>query len=622
MTAKVRAWSSLFGCVTLVAALGQSTGADEGVAVPASVTMAAAVSPTPTPSATGGTAPHTALTKYYVVVAGQNGPESLAEIAGRLLGTASRTEEIYRLNVGRPQSDGQSLTMSKQLRVGWSLILPWDAVGDGVRVGQLPTAAPPGGTGPGTPPPPPPAPPRGGTATSGPCANPLPPRADAGWAQERMTPDQAWERTRGGGVLVAVVDSGVDAATVELDGRVAVGADIPAGSGRGDIDCLGSGTAMASIIGARAPKSGGRSATRGTPVVGIAPEATILPLRVVGESPQSKAADAATAIQVAVSAGARVIALGTFVDVADAAVLEAITQAAQHDVVLIAPAATDGSTPPSGPSGLESLLRVGGFGAEGQPAAKYQPAGVDVAAPGIDVGAIGANGAGMRTGSGSQYAVAFVAGAAALVRSAHPDLSASQVVKRIKATAEYAGRPDPDPVTGWGMVNANAAVTTALATEVKPAPGDSGGLPTGRLLSLAVLVTAGLSGAALLLRRPSAPLTAAGDGATATARPTGSGNTPAGPVGRAPDGSDGVRGVFRVEGLPAPAGQTVGDDGVTDVNLSAASDPQTGAADPQTGAADPQTGAADPQTGAADPQAGAADPVTPGSTATGPAARG
>lgn len=598
MTAKVRAWSSLLGCVTLAAALGQSTGADDlaGVAVPASVTMAAAVSPTPTPSATGGTAPHTALTKYYVVVAGQNGPESLAEIAGRLLGTASRTEEIYRLNVGRPQPDGQSLTSSKQLRVGWSLILPWDAVGDSVRVGQLPTAAPPGGAGPGTPhpPPPPPAPPRGGTAASGPCANPLPPRADAGWAQERMTPDQAWERTRGGGVLVAVVDSGVDAATVELDGRVAVGADIPAGSGRGDIDCLGSGTAIASIIGARAPKTEGRSATRGTPVVGIAPEATILPLRVVGESPQSKAADAATAIQVAVSAGARVIALGTFVDVADAAVVEAIKQAAQHDVVLIAPAATDGSTPPSGASGLESVLRVGGFGAEGQPAEKYQPAGVDVAAPGIDVGAIGANGAGMRTGSGSQYAVAFVAGAAALVRSAHPDLSASQVVKRIKATAEHAGRPDPDPVTGWGMVNANAAVTTALATEVKPAPGDSGGLPTGRLLSLAVLVTAGLSGAALLLRRPSAPPTAAGDGATATARPTGSGNTPAGPVGKAPDGSDGIRGVFRVEGLPAPAGQGVGDDGVTDVNLSAAGDPQ----------------------------AGAADPVTPGSTATGPAARG
>ncbi|WP_051723778.1 S8 family serine peptidase [Micromonospora chokoriensis] len=588
MTAKVRAWSSVLGCVALVAALAQATGADElpGVAVPASAVMSAAVLSAPTPSATGGPAQNETFTKYYAVTAGQDGPETLAAIAGRLLGTASRAEEIYRLNVGRQQPDGQTLTESRQLRAGWSLILPWDAVGDGVRVGQVPTGAPAGGTSPGTPPPPPPAPPRN-TPTSGPCANPLPPRANAGWAQERMTPDQAWGRTRGSGVLVAVVDSGVDAATVELGGRVAVGADIPAGSGRGDIDCLGSGTAMASIIGARTPGTGAPSATRGTPVVGMAPEATILPLRVVGETPQSKSADAATAIQVAVSAGARVIALGAFVNVSDADVSEAIRQASQHDVVLVAPAlaaATDGSTSPSAPSGPDSLLRVGGFGAEGQPAASYQPAGVDVAAPGIDVGSIGANGAGMRTGSGSQYAVAFVAGAAALVRSAHPDLNAAQVVKRIKATADHAGRTDPDPVTGWGMVNANAAVTTALAAEVKPAPRDSGGTPTGRILSIGLLVVAGLAGAALLFRRPSGALAATGDGVAARVRRPGPGEVPGGPVGSPIENPDGVRGVFRVDGLPVPgfAGPAPVDDGVTHLEVSAGGEAQTGATAPGT----------------------------------------
>ncbi|MFI7609289.1 S8 family serine peptidase [Micromonospora sp. NPDC049366] len=590
MTAKVRALSSVLGCAALVAALTQVSGANESpsVAVPASASMPVAVMPTPTPSTPGGPAQNDAFVKFYAVAAGQDGPETLAAIAKRLLGTASRAEEIYQLNVGRRQPDGQALTESRQLRAGWSLILPWDAVGDGVRVGPLPSEAPAGGTGPGSPPPPPPpAPPRTGPS-SGPCANSLPTRADAGWAQQRMTPDQAWGRTRGDGVLVAVVDSGVDAATVGLRGRVAVGADIPAGSGRGDIDCLGSGTAMASIIAAGVPGSDARSAERGNPVVGMAPEAMILPLRVVGETAQSTAADAATAIQVAVSAGARVIALGAFVDLSDAAVAQAARQALEHDVVLVAPApaATDGSTSPSARSGPEGLLRVGGFGPEGQPAAGYQPSGVDVAAPGIDVAAVGANGSGMRSGSGTQYAVAFVAGAAALVRSAYPDLTAAQVVNRIKATADHTGGADPDPVTGWGMVNANAAVTTALAAEARPAPQEGGGAPTGRIFSVALLVVAGLAGAALLFRRPPTSPGATGDATPASVRRANPGDPLDGPVGSVaqPGGSDAdlgreadrVRGVYRVDGLspidtPAPV-----DGGVTSGSTSAGGHGQPG----------------------------------------------
>ncbi|MEH0929908.1 S8 family serine peptidase [Micromonospora sp. CPCC 205558] len=578
MTAKVRALSSVLGCVALVAALTQAGGADElpGVTVSASGSMPVVVLLTPTPPTTGAPAQNDVFVKYYAVASGQDGPETLVAIAKRLLGTASRAEEIYQLNVGRAQPDGQALTESRQLSAGWSLILPWDAVGDGVRIGQVPTGAPAGGT-PPSPPPPPPAPGRSGPK-SGPCANSLPTRTDAGWAQDRMTPDQAWGRTRGDGVLVAVVDSGVDGTTKALGGRVAVGADIPAGSGRGDIDCLGSGTAMASIIGARAPATDAPGAARGTPVVGIAPEAMILPLRVVGETPQSSPTDAATAIQVAVSAGARVIALGSFVDLSDAAVVAAIRQASEHDVVLVAPApaASDASSAPAGP---DAVLRVGGFGPEGQPAASYQPGGVDVAAPGIDVAAVGANGSGMRSGSGSQYAVAFVAGAAALVRSAYPDLKAAQVVNRIKATADHAGRTDPDPVTGWGMVNANAAVTTALAAEAKPAPRDGGAAPTGRILSVALLVVSGLAGAALLFRRPSRQ-EATGDteATTPPAGPVVSATKPGGidaDLGRT---ADRVRGVYHVDALPDLAQPGPVDDGVIAGGASAGHDAQARAA--------------------------------------------
>ncbi|TDC34100.1 peptidase S8 and S53 subtilisin kexin sedolisin [Micromonospora sp. 15K316] len=580
MTAKVRTWPILLGSVALVAALPQVGGADRrtGTAAPALVSVAAPATPTPGTDSTdarGG-----AYVKYYTVAAGADGAESLAAIAGRLLGAANRAEELYRLNVGRRQADGQTLTDSRQLRTGWTLVLPWDAVGDGVRIGPLPSPPSSGpDQAPQVPPvrtPKPPATPGGGVRppASSRCADSVPSRPDSGWAQERMAPDQAWGRTRGGGVLVAVVDSGVDAGLPELSGRVAVGADIPSGSGRGDVDCLGSGTAMASIIGAR-PADAGAS---GAPVVGIAPEATILPLRVVADVPQSKPADAATAIEVAVSAGARVVALGAFVDLADPAVAEAIGRAAEHDVVVVAPASTgtDGSPSPAEGSGPEALLRVGGVGPEGQPAAKYQPSAADVIAPGIDVASLGAGGSGVRASSGSQYAVAFVAGTATLVRSAFPNLSAAQVAHRIKTTADRGGRPDADPATGWGMIDPNAAVVTALAEEAPPAPDDGGGSGSLRILVIALLAVAGIAAIALLARRP---------GGTETA----------------PDGSGDDAGDHRGE----PSGRE--------------GDASTSGGDPAAPAEDPKPTEDDPGTGTDAAGAAAAPAAAAGTSTTGPA---
>ncbi|MEU4677714.1 S8 family serine peptidase [Micromonospora sp. NPDC023737] len=554
MTAKVRAWPILLGSVALVAVLPQVTGPDQtsDATVPAS--MSVTVSAAPTPSAGSADADSGAYVKYYTVASGPDGAESLAAIAGRLLGAANRAEEIYRLNVGRKQADGQALTDSRQLRAGWALILPWDAVGDGVRIGPLPTQPSSGHQAPAVPPVNTPRPPEPGKGTRPPtssgCASSVPSRPDSGWAQERMAPDQAWGRTRGAGVLVAVVDSGVDGSLPELGGRVAVGADIPSGTGRGDVDCLGSGTAMASIIGARpveAAAPAGTGPAQQATIAGIAPEATILPLRVVGDVPRSKPADAATAIEVAVSAGARVVALGAFVDLADPAVAEAIGRASEHDVVVVAPAptGTDASLSPAPDSGPDALLRVGGVGPEGQPAANYRPAGADVIAPGIDVASLGAGGTGIRASSGSQYAVAFVAGTATLVRSAFPNLSAAQVVHRIKTTADRAGRSDADPATGWGMIDPNSAVVTTLAEETPPASDDGGGSGPVRILIVALLAVAGIAAIAVLARRPST----AGDPAEETTDDTsGDGHGDADATGDTGDRDDTGEG-----GVPVPA---------------------------------------------------------------------
>ncbi|MEV4773446.1 S8 family serine peptidase [Micromonospora humida] len=409
--------------------------------------------------------------KYYVVAAQYQGqPESLTAIARRFLGSGERSAEIYHLNTGRVQPDGSRLTDPGSLKAGWQLVLPWDAAGEGVKYGQLPTgkrptpSARPSGAVDPTPravsPSPDPSPTRTGgsprpgangpkcTATTGSSS-----RSD--WAQLRMAADSAWTLTRGNGVKVAVVDTGVDASVQQLSGRVAVGADVTVGNGRGDTDCLGSGTAMAGII-------AGDSSVDGSPV-GIAPDATILPVRVVRGSGAARAADAANAIEVAVSAGASVVAVGSHVDLGDPAVASSVATALDHDVLLVAGAPTKAVTPPSpaGRSGGGALLFTGGVGAGDQLAEQYVQGAVEVVAPGVDVASLGVGGGKAVSNTGTEFAVAFVAGQAALIRAAQPDLTAAQVKERIRSTADAIGAA-PDAKYGSGMINPAASVSVAV----------------------------------------------------------------------------------------------------------------------------------------------------------------
>ncbi|MFI5843130.1 S8 family serine peptidase [Catenuloplanes sp. NPDC051500] len=422
--------------------------------------------------------------KYIEVTA----PVTLADLAGRLLSDPERADDLLHLNAGRAQVDGGLITGGAQpLTAGWVVVLPWDAYGDGVRYGLLP------GT-PGAPAP--------GTVTPGPrdenCTAAVSSGGgDPGWADRRLAADEAWDRSKGGGVLVAVVDSGVDGEVAQLSGRVALGADVTDGTARGDTDCLGSGTGMASVIAARADGA--------STVAGIAPEAMILPVRVVGKEPKADQEHVAAGVQVAVSAGAGVIALGSYVDTADPRVSAAVDDAIARGVVVVAPAAalhgaTEAPTPPRTRPGL---LRVGGVGPDEQPAADYVPGGVDVIAPGIDVPTLGIDSSGPRAGSGTQYAVAYVAGTAALVRSALPNLTAAQVTHRIGSTASPGAQAAPTEAHGYGMINPRAAVKVTLAEENTPVTSSpsSDELAPFRNAVIGVMITIVLAATGLLTWR-------------------------------------------------------------------------------------------------------------------------
>ena len=432
--------------------------------------------------------------KYYVVLpAYEDGHETLTGIASRLLGSPARAADIFKLNEGRKQPDGGALTDPDSLRPGWLLVLPWDAFGPGVAYGLLPTQLPvvpdppvsagevvPAESGVEAPSMEAPDSPAPASEQANGCApvNKVSPEQPTPWAQLRLGADQAWAYTRGEGVIVGVLDSGVEGARPELTGRVMAGADIMSGTARGNTDCLGTGTAMAGLIAAQ-PGMGASS------IFGVAPGAMIMPVKLATHERSASTNDQANAIDVAVSSGATVLAMGSFVDVNDPKVAEAIDRAVEHDVVIVVAAGGDKPV-----TARPAVIRAGGIDADGGLATQYAAGGVDVVAPGVNVASLSIGGDGQQTSSGTAYAVALVAGTAALLRSMNPDLSAEQVVDRIKSTADRMGDGTDtaaDPAYGWGLINVMSALEAARPGDNPDdgqAPSTAGGGWTGLIVIL------------------------------------------------------------------------------------------------------------------------------------------
>ena len=298
------------------------------------------------------------------------------------------------------------------------------------------------------------------------------------WAQRTLGFSSVWDRTRGGGVTVAVVDSGVDA-NPQFGHRLILGPDLAGPDRRdpGNADCVGHGTAVASII-AAAP-------VPGISFAGVAPAARILSVKIsnsdtfaTGVTPQ--------AIRDAVALGAGVInlSLATTDDVP--ALRSAVEFALRRNVVVVAAAGNDspqggtGGTGPFYPAAYPGVLSVGAVGPGGALAAfsdRRTP--VSVTAPGVNVTSAYPGAfpdAYHPAQNGTSFAAAFVSGVVALVRSAHPRLDASQVLAWIEATA--AGRAGPG--TGHGMVNPVRAVTAAPSPAPSPSQQAAGNQALGK----------------------------------------------------------------------------------------------------------------------------------------------
>ncbi|MEU1127111.1 type VII secretion-associated serine protease mycosin [Streptomyces sp. NPDC005899] len=273
------------------------------------------------------------------------------------------------------------------------------------------------------------------------------------WPLQRVMLDELWQDTRGKGVRVAVIDTGVDNANPQLEGAVdaSAGRDLlKGGKADGTTDEVGHGTKVAGIIAARPRK--------GTGFVGLAPEATIIPIRQNDEKNSGKDTTMATAIDHAIAKGADVINISqdtTKPLTEDSALGRAVARALAEEIVVIASAGNDGmdgKLKKTYPAAFPGVLAVASSDRNNERAA-FSQAGefVGVAAPGVDIVST-VPGNGQCTDNGTSFSAPYVAGVAALLVAKYPAWKPHEIVARIEQTAERSVTGHDDFV-GWGVVD-------------------------------------------------------------------------------------------------------------------------------------------------------------------------
>ena len=287
---------------------------------------------------------------------------------------------------------------------------------------------------------------------------------------------QAWDLSTGEGVRVGVVDSGVDARHPDL-GREAVvrGSEFTAvataeqtrrSTPQPKQDCSGHGTAIAGLIAAR------RSA--GDRMTGVAPDATVYPVRLDGTIEQLPPQTIAAAIEDAVDHHVDVLNLSFGRPVDDPDIRAAVEHALAADVLVVAAAGNEGGGGPTGglmyPAAYEGVLAVGAVTDQGVPMDSSNTGPwIDLAAYGENLTVTAPGGSGYRTVAGNSFAAAQVSGVAALVRSRFPRLSAQEVAQRLIESASPVGG-GRNEATGAGIVDPFGALTH-LGTGEAATPG-------------------------------------------------------------------------------------------------------------------------------------------------------
>ncbi len=285
------------------------------------------------------------------------------------------------------------------------------------------------------------------------------------YALQKIDAATAWKITQGkSDLIVAVIDTGVDASHPDLQGKLVKGYNF-VDNNTNTNDIVGHGTFVASLIAARANDEVGIS--------GIAPQVKIMPLKVMDDTESGNSLRVAKAIRYAVDNGAKVINLSLGSDSASRNIKSAIDYAISKNVVVVAASGNEGNegNQPNYPASFAGVISVAATGPRDTVAAfSNHNRSVAVSAPGVNV--IGARSAQNQicrpyrndfycVASGTSFAAPYVSGTVALMLSANAKLSITQVTQILESTSQDLGPSGRDDYYGYGRIDAAKAVQKA-----------------------------------------------------------------------------------------------------------------------------------------------------------------
>ncbi|HEY7735422.1 MAG TPA: S8 family serine peptidase [Candidatus Limnocylindrales bacterium] len=279
----------------------------------------------------------------------------------------------------------------------------------------------------------------------------------------------AWPTTTGDpDVVVAVIDTGVDLDHPDLDGVHVTDPHNEIWNNTDVFDGHGHGTHVAGTIVARADNATG--------IAGIAPDTTLMPIKVLDDEGFGSFSDVLDGVDWARTHGADIInlSLGGTLDDEQLALVQPTFTAARTAGILIVAAAGNSATPMMQyPAGLNGVLSVAAVDA-GDAIAEFSTfnRAVDISAPGVDT--LSTTAGDYERWSGTSMASPHVAGVAALVWADRPGLSVAKVEAVLRSSAVDLGDPGWDRYYGDGRVDAAAALDASVPSplpELDPAPG-------------------------------------------------------------------------------------------------------------------------------------------------------
>lgn len=276
------------------------------------------------------------------------------------------------------------------------------------------------------------------------------------WHLGRIGAPTAWDASRGSGVTIAVLDSGVDPAHPDLAPALVPGWNFH-DNNSDTRDVNGHGTKVAGAAAAVSNNAIG--------VAGVAGAARIMPIRVADSAGYTYWSTLAKGITYAADRGVRV-ANASFAAYGSASVQSAAQYMKNKNGLVFVSAGNTGAVDNAAPSA--SLVAVSATGS-GDVRASWSSWGpyVALSAPGASIYTT-VRGGGYGTANGTSFASPISAAAAALLMSARPTLTSAQVEGLLFSTAVDLGAAGRDPYYGHGRLNAAAAMAAALAAV--PAP--------------------------------------------------------------------------------------------------------------------------------------------------------